>query len=87
MDVVLDVRGVGKSFGGIRAVDHCSLQVQKGRVTGLIAPNGARKTTLFNLITGFLRPDEGRIRFGDQDITGLPPHRIFRRSGSRHGKT
>jgi branched-chain amino acid transport system ATP-binding protein len=79
MDVILDVRDLAKSFGGLRAVDGCSFQVRAGRITGLIGPNGAGKTTLFNLMTGFLRPDGGRIVFSGQDITGLPPHEVFRR--------
>jgi branched-chain amino acid transport system ATP-binding protein len=68
-----------KSFGGVRAVDRCSLQVREGTITGLIGPNGAGKTTLFNLLTGFHRPDSGRIVFRGDDITGLPPHQVFRR--------
>lgn len=79
VDVILEVRELAKSFGGLRAVDRCTFQVQQGRITGLIGPNGAGKTTLFNLVTGFLQPDEGRVIFRGQDITGLPPHTIFRR--------
>ncbi|MFQ5828744.1 MAG: ABC transporter ATP-binding protein [Candidatus Methylomirabilia bacterium] len=79
MDVVLDVRDLVKSFGGLRAVDHCSFTVGRRTITGLIGPNGAGKTTLFNLLTGFLRPDSGHIFCRDQEITGLPPHQIFRR--------
>jgi len=79
VDAILEVREVTKSFGGLRAVDDCTFQVRTGRITGLIGPNGAGKTTLFNLMTGFLRPDGGRIVFCGQDITGLPPHEVFRR--------
>jgi branched-chain amino acid transport system ATP-binding protein len=79
MAVILEGRDLVKSFGGLRAVDHCSFQVQEGRITGLIGPNGAGKTTLFNLITGFLRPEAGRVLLRGRDVTGLPPHEIFRR--------
>jgi branched-chain amino acid transport system ATP-binding protein len=78
-DHILAVESVTKSFGGVRAVDQCSLTVLKGSITGLIGPNGAGKTTLFNLITGFLRPTSGRILFDAERIEGLPPHRIFRK--------
>lgn len=76
---LLEVRGLLKDFGGLRAVDHCSLEVGRGTVTGLIGPNGAGKTTLFNIVTGFIRPDAGSVFLDGGDITGLPPHRIFQR--------
>jgi len=76
---LLEVRGLVKSFGGLRAIDSCSLDVRKGTITGLIGPNGAGKTTLFNVVTGFHPPDGGRVFFNGQDITNLPPHQIFRR--------
>ncbi len=76
---VLEVRDLVKNFGGLRAIDHCSLSVREGTITGLIGPNGAGKTTLFNLITGFLQPDSGRVLADGQDITSLPPHGVFRR--------
>lgn len=75
---VLRVEGVTKDFGGLRAVDHCSLTVRRGTITGLIGPNGAGKTTLFSIVSGFVPPDTGRVLFDGRDITGLPPHRIFR---------
>ena len=58
---ILTVDNVTKSFGGLRAVDGCSLTVTEGSITGLIGPNGAGKTTLFNIVTGFLKPDSGRM--------------------------
>jgi len=76
-EALLDVREVIKDFGGVRAVDCCSFAVRPQTITGLIGPNGAGKTTLFNLISGFHRPDAGKILFQGEDVTGLPPHRIF----------
>lgn len=76
-EVLLDVQDLTKSFDGLRAVDHASLQVKRGTITGLIGPNGAGKTSLFNLITGAITPDSGRVTFRGHDITGLPSHRIF----------
>lgn len=74
---ILVVERVTRSFGGVRAVNDCSLEVADGGITGLIGPNGAGKTTLFNTITGFLKPDSGRIIFRGERIEGLPPHAIF----------
>jgi len=74
---LLVVQDLVKNFGGLRAIDHCTLEVARGTITGLIGPNGAGKTTLFNIITGFIAPDSGRVVFKGQDITNLPAHRIF----------
>jgi len=74
--IILQVKKVSKSFGGLKAVNQVSFEVQEKEIIGLIGPNGAGKTTLFNLITGFLKPDEGHIYFQGQDITNLKPHRI-----------
>jgi branched-chain amino acid transport system ATP-binding protein len=74
---LLEVRGLGKAFGGIRAVHGVDLEVAAGGVTGLIGPNGAGKSTLFNLIAGALPPDAGSIRLAGEDVTGLPPHLLF----------
>jgi branched-chain amino acid transport system ATP-binding protein len=73
---ILSTRGLVKEFRGFRAVDGVDLDVAAGSVHALVGPNGAGKTTLFNLLTGFLAPTGGRIRVGDQDVTGLPPERI-----------
>jgi branched-chain amino acid transport system ATP-binding protein len=70
---------VSRHFGGIVAVDRCSLRIETGRITGLIGPNGAGKTTLFNIVAGFLAPTGGRILLDGQDVTGLAPHRLFHR--------
>lgn len=74
---MIKVDQVSKSFGGIRAVDNCSLHVAKGSVTGLIGPNGAGKSTLFNIIAGLLPPDGGTITLDGSDVTGWPAHRLF----------
>lgn len=74
MSPLLEVVGISKAFGGLRAVQDVSLQVPTGSLTALIGPNGAGKTTLFALMSGFLRPDQGRIVFAGQDITGQAPH-------------
>ena len=76
---ILEIRDVVKNFGGVRAVNHCSFQVQQGTITGLIGPNGAGKTTLFNLVTGFLKCTGGQILSHGKQIDGLLPHEIFRR--------
>jgi len=75
---LLDVSHIGKSFGGLKAVQDVSLQVPQGSLTALIGPNGAGKTTLFALMSGFIRPDSGSVRFAGQDITGQPPERNAR---------
>jgi branched-chain amino acid transport system ATP-binding protein len=80
---ILTVENVTRSFGGLRAVDGCSLSVKEGSITGLIGPNGAGKTTLFNVITGFLKPTSGRIMLRDKRIDGLVPHQIFRKGVMR----
>ena len=78
-DAIIDVRAVSKSFGGLRAVANCSLQVARGSITGLIGPNGAGKTTLFDMIAGRLRPDTGDVTFDGSVVTHLSPHERFRR--------
>jgi branched-chain amino acid transport system ATP-binding protein len=80
---LLEVSGLRKAFGGIRAVDGCSFAVAAGSITALIGPNGAGKTTVFNLISGLHRPDAGTIRLDGQAIERLPPHRIARKGISR----
>jgi branched-chain amino acid transport system ATP-binding protein len=75
---MIRVENIVKRFGGIRAVDGCSLQVAKGSVTGLIGPNGAGKSTLFNIIAGMLAPEAGTITLDGEDVTGWPAHRLFR---------
>lgn len=76
---ILQVRNVTKDFGGVRAVDRCTLDVMPGTITGLIGPNGAGKTTLFNLAAGDLSPTSGQILFDGRVISGLQPHQTFAR--------
>ena len=73
-DTLLEINGVTKSFGGLKAVNNCSINVKKGSITGLIGPNGAGKTTLFNVITGQLPADEGNIIIDGENIEKLPPY-------------
>jgi branched-chain amino acid transport system ATP-binding protein len=75
---VLEVRGLVKAFGGIRAVDDVSFTIAGGSITGLIGPNGAVKSTLFNVIAGTLLPNGGEVRLDDQAIQYMAPHDVFR---------
>ena len=74
----LELKSVTKNFGGLRAVDHFSLDIREGSLNALVGPNGCGKSTLFNLITGMLKPDSGQVIFNDKDITGGAPHKIAR---------
>ena len=76
--MMLQVDGLTKIFGGLRAVDNASLRVDEGRIVALIGPNGAGKTTLFACIAGFLPVNAGRVEFLGRDITGLQVHKIAR---------
>lgn len=76
---MLNVEQVTKFFGGVRALDGCSLHFEKERITGLIGPNGAGKTTLFNIVAGAYPPTSGQVRFNDDDITAVPSHLLFHR--------
>jgi len=73
---LLEVEDLSVAFGGLAALSHVGLGVERGEIVGLIGPNGAGKTTLFNAITGFVRPTGGEIRFKGEPITGWPSHRI-----------
>jgi branched-chain amino acid transport system ATP-binding protein len=79
IEPILEVRDLSKSFGGLHAVDGCSLAVRAQTITGLIGPNGAGKSTLFNAIVGLYAPDGGEVFFDGRRLDGLPPYEIVRR--------
>ena len=83
MTALLEVRNLGKHFGGLQAVAELSFTVGEGEILGLIGPNGAGKSTVFNLINGVYPPDEGRVVFRSEDITGMVPFRVVRRGLAR----
>ena len=74
--MILQSHDLVKSFGGVTAINHLSLDVEKGMVFGIIGPNGSGKTTFFNLVTGMYPPTSGRVTFSGKNITGLRPHQI-----------
>jgi branched-chain amino acid transport system ATP-binding protein len=76
--MMLEIRGLTKHFGGIRAVDGVDLHLGQGELVGLIGPNGSGKTTVFNLVTGIYRPDAGSVTLKGENLVGIPPHRINR---------
>lgn len=75
-DALLEVHGVVKTFGGLRAVDDASFDVEAQSITALIGPNGAGKSTLFDIVAGFARADAGHVVFEGHEIAGLPAHAI-----------
>ena len=77
MSVLLRTEGVHKSYGGVRALDTCTIEVGEGTVTGLIGPNGSGKTTLFNVITGYAKADAGEVYLADRRITNIAPDKVF----------
>jgi branched-chain amino acid transport system ATP-binding protein len=76
---MISTENLSKNFGGIKAVNRASLNIQKGSITGLIGPNGAGKTTLFNVIAGVYPPSSGKVFLDKEEVTGLPPHELFKR--------
>ncbi len=82
-DIMLDVRDLRKTFGGVRAVDGCTFAVPRGKISGLIGPNGSGKTTTFNLLTGLATPDAGQVLYQGEDIAGLKAYQIFQRGITR----
>ena len=81
--MLLELKNIDKSFGGLQVLSDISFNVKEGEIIGLIGPNGAGKTTIFNVITGIHRPNRGYIRFKGNDISGLSPFRICRKGISR----
>jgi branched-chain amino acid transport system ATP-binding protein len=75
---ILSVRGLGKSFGGVRALDGVDFELESGELLAMIGPNGAGKTTCFNIVNGQLRADEGSVSIAGQEVAGRAPHDICR---------
>ena len=76
---VLQVQGVSVQFQGLKALDRVDLSLSEGEVLGLLGPNGAGKTTLINVMTGYVRPSEGRMLLGGEEVSGLSPEALARR--------
>ncbi len=83
MTPLLEAHGLTKRFGGVTAVDACSLSVAEGTVTALIGPNGSGKTTLFNMVTGYLRADAGSVTFERRAVHRPDPTELYRRGLTR----
>jgi len=75
-DIIIEVKNLSKSFGGVKALDDVNIAFEKNMITGLIGPNGAGKTTLFNIISGIYKPDCGEVKFKNMNIEKLPAHKI-----------
>jgi branched-chain amino acid transport system ATP-binding protein len=86
-DVLLELGGVYKSFGGLQCITDLDLEVRAGEIVSVIGPNGAGKTTLFNLITGIYQPDKGDILLDGESLVGLAPHKITNRGVARTFQT
>lgn len=80
---LLKISGLYKNFGGVQAIDDLNFEVAEGELLGMIGPNGSGKTTAVNLITGFVKPTEGEVRYRGKNITGWPPYKIVRRGIAR----
>lgn len=81
--MILEVREITKRFGGLQALSDVTFDLTAGEILGLIGPNGAGKTTLFNVINGVFPPDQGKVIFRGEDITGLPAYEVARRGLAR----
>jgi branched-chain amino acid transport system ATP-binding protein len=78
MSSLIEVQGVSKAYGGVKALSLCNLGVREGEINGLIGPNGSGKTTLFNVVTGYERIQQGQVHFNGTEITNAPPDRVFK---------
>ncbi len=81
--MILEIRGLTKDFGGLRALDGVDLVVREGEILGMIGPNGSGKTTLFNCVMGFVEPTRGEVRLAGERIDRLPPHEVVERGIAR----
>jgi len=81
--LLFSIKGLTKRFGSVVATDHVNLDIESEGILSIIGPNGSGKTTFFNLLTGFYKPDEGKILYKDKDITGLEPNKVIRYGISR----
>jgi len=79
MGLLFETKDLTKSFGGVVAIANLDFHIDQGEIVGLIGPNGSGKTTFFNVVTGVLKPNRGKVRFKGEDITALKPHDIAKR--------
>jgi branched-chain amino acid transport system ATP-binding protein len=86
-EILLELKGVTKSFGGLLCIDDLDMEVRAGEILSVIGPNGAGKTTLFNLVTGIYEPDSGDILLDGESLVGLAPHKITNRGVARTFQT
>ena len=86
-DILLQLQGVTKRFGGLTAVDSVDLDIYRGQIFSIIGPNGAGKTTVFNLITGIYGPTSGKILLDGRSIAGLSPDRVLRAASRAPSRT
>jgi branched-chain amino acid transport system ATP-binding protein len=76
VNVILETREVSRSFGAVKAVDHLSVQLEEGQITGIVGPNGSGKTTFVNIVTGYVKPTRGQVLFKGAEVTRLSPRRL-----------
>lgn len=81
--MLLEIKNLSKSFGGLKAVSNLNIEIDSGELIGLIGPNGAGKTTVFNILTGVYEPTEGKMLFEEKDVSGLKPYQVTHRGIAR----